>query len=399
MSAGGGFKFDFSVSEGDESACADVLREESISDGDELIHKMQQRCRTSACTVVNASSRSLSNGTEEIQSATKGKCPNESVAGSLFEPKLGFHRHEMVDLCASTLDPIRYVIPQHTLSDETTDLIPGVYEGGLKVWECSVDLCRFLASIIEQICSRKGMDIDTQDDFNNDHMGDLEFVRQAVSRSITRGGLTMELGCGHGLPGCLILRESIRKTLSNNSHSSEHDSVVLFSDFNDFVLQYATIPNAQINVSGLRSCDGVGLDEVIAAQSLLMSSVFSGGDWMGLSHKISSGSLEWVTDTDGRFDLILAAETTYTIESCNDTAFLMLKHLKIDSGVGLVATKRFYFGVGGGTDMFTKAAKTLSASSVKPFSHHRLVVRTIRSYDTGNANIRDLLEVRCLRRE
>ena len=26
-----------------------------------------------------------------------------------------------------------------------TDLIPGVYEGGLKVWECSLDLCRHLA--------------------------------------------------------------------------------------------------------------------------------------------------------------------------------------------------------------------------------------------------------------
>ncbi len=33
----------------------------------------------------------------------------------------------------------------------------------------------------------------------------------------------------------------------------------------------------------------------------------------------------------------------------------MLKHLKVDIGVGLVATKRFYFGVGGGADAFATA--------------------------------------------
>ncbi|KAL7479370.1 hypothetical protein ACHAW6_005102 [Cyclotella cf. meneghiniana] len=388
MSGGGGFKFDFSVSVGGHSRCNDIGQEAGVSDGDELIHQLQQRCTTSSCTVVNVSSRSVSNGIAGIASGTTGDFSNKALTTVSFEPKLGFQRHEMVDLCTSTLDPIRYVIPQHALSDDTTDLIPGVYEGGLKVWECSLDLCRFLAFSIEQIYNRES-NIDNQ---NIDDMADLEFVLQAVTRSIRCGGLTMELGCGHGLPGCLILRENTRKTLSNHSRSSENDSVVLFSDFNDFVLQYATIPNVQINVSGLRTRDGVGLDEVCAAQSLLKNSLFFGGDWMGLSNIISSGSLEFLAHTNGRFDLILAAETTYTTESCNDTAFLMLKHLKIDTGVGLVATKRFYFGVGGGTDMFADAAKTLNTSKVQPFSQKRLVVRTIRSYDTGNANIRDLLE-------
>jgi hypothetical protein len=29
-------------------------------------------------------------------------------------------------------------------SPRMIDVIPGLYEGGLKVWECSLDLCRFL---------------------------------------------------------------------------------------------------------------------------------------------------------------------------------------------------------------------------------------------------------------
>lgn len=32
--------------------------------------------------------------------------------------------------------------------DAPSDLIPGVYEGGLKTWECSVDLAAHLASVV-----------------------------------------------------------------------------------------------------------------------------------------------------------------------------------------------------------------------------------------------------------
>jgi hypothetical protein len=151
---------------------------------------------------------------------------------------------------------------------------------------------------------------------------------------------------------------------------------------------------------------------------------------MGLSQMLSSGTLllpiQHVDDDDDdvddnddysssrsavvadRFDLILASETTYTIESCMDTAFLMLRHLKLDVGVGLVATKRFYFGVGGGTDAFISSCKALSNSSSLSSSTRMeddedslllaqlcLHVRVVQSYDTGNANIRDLLEVTC----
>jgi protein-histidine N-methyltransferase len=31
--------------------------------------------------------------------------------------------------------------------DAPSDLIPGVYEGGLKTWECSIDLAAYLASL------------------------------------------------------------------------------------------------------------------------------------------------------------------------------------------------------------------------------------------------------------
>ena len=264
--------------------------------------------------------------------------------------------------------------------------------GGLKVWECSVDLCRFLASVIEKI--------NNQTEIMNDDDGeakDLDYVTHAVRKSISSGGLTLELGCGHGLPGCLVLRENIRNTLTDDKSLAEEEVTLVFTDFNDFVLQNATIPNAQINVSGLRRSDGVGMDECSTAQSLLRKSVFVGGDWMGLLNLLRDNHN--IHTNDCRFDLILAAETTYTQQSCQDTAYLMAKHLRINTGVGLIATKRFYFGVGGGTDMLSDAIKLLNTSSISPYSNHLIMMRTIKSYDTGNANIRDLIEVRCVTKD
>ena len=169
--------------------------------------------------------------------------------------------------------------------------------------------------------------------------------------------------------------------------------VVIFSDFNDFVLKDATIPNAYLNVIGAKEKDETQL------VTMLERAIFVGGDWLGLSGKLTNKTLQTSRPLlDGRVDLILASETTYTSESCKDTAFLMLAHLKIDVGVGLIATKRFYFGVGGGADSFESAAKLLSSSSSGPFAGLELEVKLLRQYDTGTANIRDMIRVRCLRR-
>jgi hypothetical protein len=412
--SGGGFKFDFSpslhtsttVNSDDHSppltsAAADHA---ATAAGDALIQKILDRASRSSCTIVNASSKSFStDATNRVMDASDSDGTSTSAVPTPttpLEPHLRFSRHESVELFPKTTNPMRYVVPKHTLSDDTTDLIPGVYEGGLKVWECSVDLCRFLAEVIDSVTTTDtAMDISTTNDTKTSN-ADLEFVKDALMRSLDQNGSTMELGCGHGLPGCLILRENIRRSLLKNDNPTSNNAVVFFTDFNDFVLHHATIPNAQLNVSGLRGENGVSLDEYGTSQALLARSVFAGGDWMGLSYKLSTGSLYLTTGTaNQRFDLILASETTYTLESCQDTAFLMMQHLKISTGVGLVATKRFYFGVGGGTDVFSEVAKTLNASDLEPYVGLQLVVRTIKSYDTGNANIRDLLEVRCLRKE
>mmetsp|Transcript_17639 Transcript_17639/g.37055 ORF Transcript_17639/g.37055 Transcript_17639/m.37055 type:complete len:360 (-) Transcript_17639:564-1643(-) len=358
------FSFNFSPDEGKEDSDIDDVQAKLTLKANALVDKRIDRSVKSAekCLLV--------------------EFPPQDLSQDLFYEKLDLHSD-------NNLAPLCYVIPEHKMANSKRDLIKGVYEGGLKVWECSVDLCRFLAKIIDE------------DNPSIDGI-DLGSVKDAVMKAVSSGGSTLELGCGHGLPSCFILRENIRLTEPEKScKNKERNSIVVFIDFNDYVLHHAAIPNAQINLA--LSCE----EDV---QSLWWSrAVFAGGDWMGISREFLNGSKSKVTTKQNsigarkdaipeRYDLILASETTYTQESCEDTAFLMMKHLKIDGGVGLVATKRFYFGVGGGTDFFSEAAELLGKCNQEPFSGLRLAVRSIRSYDTGNANIRDLLEVRCHRK-
>ena len=98
---------------------------------------------------------------------------------------------------------------------------------------------------------------------------------------------------------------------------------------------------------------------------------------------------------NGRFDLMLAAETTYTPEAAKNTAVLMARHLKIETGIGLVATKRYYFGVGGGVDSFRQAADSLKVDA-GPGKLGKLVVDNVKVYDNGKGNIREILQVKCV---
>jgi predicted nicotinamide N-methyase len=78
-----------------------------------------------------------------------------------------------------------------------SEVIPGVYEGGFQLWECTLDLLAFLESV--------------------------PFENRTVC----------ELGCGRGLPGiCAALHGA---------------AAVLFQDFNADVIEQLTKPNTALN--------------------------------------------------------------------------------------------------------------------------------------------------------
>ncbi|CAI5728500.1 unnamed protein product [Peronospora destructor] len=81
----------------------------------------------------------------------------------------------------------------------TSDVETDVYEGGFKLWECAVDLVKF---------------VETQD--------------------TPMAATVLELGCGHGLPGIHALLRGAER--------------VTFSDYNKEVLELTTCPNVLRNV-------------------------------------------------------------------------------------------------------------------------------------------------------
>jgi len=84
--------------------------------------------------------------------------------------------------------------------NNSTDLVSGVYEGGLKIWECSEDLVEFL---------------------HDNKAGNLTGLK------------VLELGCGAALPGIYCFTEG---------------ASVWFNDYNEDVINEVTVPNMLLNV-------------------------------------------------------------------------------------------------------------------------------------------------------
>ncbi len=198
--------------------------------------------------------------------------------------------------------------------DSDLDIIPNVYEGGLKIWESSIDLARFML---------------------NGGVGKLD------------GKRVIELGCGHGFPGILALLNGA--------------SEVTFCDFNSSVLSQATAPAVKKNVGSLHQ------------------SHFFAGDWASLPDAVG---------LNAPFDLMLSSETIYTEERAIGVARALAALLSKDPGAtAYVSGKRYYFGTGGGSDVFRSALKEIDSS----FS-----ITVPLKVDNLGGNIR---EVMCIRRE
>jgi hypothetical protein len=77
--------------------------------------------------------------------------------------------------------------------------------------------------------------------------------------------------------------------------------------------------------------------------------------------------------------------------------FLMLQRHLSTTGVALLATKRFYFGVGGGTMALkdlVDAASTDTSSRGAEDSRAPLTLEVVREFADGSSNIREIVMVR-----
>lgn len=190
-----------------------------------------------------------------------------------------------------------------TAAENSTDLIPLVYEGGLKIWECSIDLVEYLLE------------------------SEMSFDGKRV----------MEVGCGAGLPGIYVLLQGAE---------------VHFQDYNDDVIEYVTIPNVLVNLAQQQKQSQSERASSDLLETARKCCRFFSGDWGSVVDFINPGQVN-----EMMYDVILTSETIYAVESHVKLYNVIKRHLKKPDGIAYVAAKTHYFGVGGGTRSFEKLVK------------------------------------------
>ncbi len=166
-----------------------------------------------------------------------------------------------MEFCTGLTTMKKTLLHHHSGMDKDLDLISGTYEGGYKVWECSLDLVNYMY----------------------ENQSGLPGTNSSV----------LELGCGHGYPGIAALKLGF--------------SSVLFSDLNAEVLVESTWPNIVVNCPGM-----VDRCRCFA------------GDWLSLSQHLECNYSTNGAKEAPKFDFILSAETLYSVESCRKVYFLTL---------------------------------------------------------------------------
>ncbi|NWV10843.1 MET18 methyltransferase, partial [Ptilonorhynchus violaceus] len=193
-----------------------------------------------------------------------------------------------------------------------SDLIPGVYEGGLKIWECTFDLMDYFSE------------------------AKIEFTNKTV----------LDLGCGAGLLGIVALRGKAER--------------VHFQDYNSTVIDEITLPNVVANCINEGSGMGSRKDRKASkppskrpkkaegSSDVLNKCRFFSGEWSEVSQLLLSSNKLF-----SKYDIILTSETIYNPDyyrALHDT----LAQLLDKNGRVYLASKVHYFGVGGGIYLFEK---------------------------------------------
>lgn len=225
------------------------------------------------------------------------------------------------------------------IADASTDLIPGVYEGGLKTWECALDL-------VDELATRTT-------------------AYQKQDPSWPSGRHIAEIGCGTAVPTCYLLYTIFTTTPSN-------PTLVDLCDYNEQVLSLVVLPNILLTwyfsagpgASQPARTGDLEIDDTLLAhfeQTLREKQIhlrfFSGG-W---------DTLTLTQEATPRADVLLSSETVYAVPSL-PALCTVLQNTSYptqldtpDAGLTphttlcLIAAKVLYFGVGGGTHLFQQA--------------------------------------------
>ncbi|KAK4170200.1 hypothetical protein QBC43DRAFT_1763 [Cladorrhinum sp. PSN259] len=248
------------------------------------------------------------------------------------------------------------------------DVKTGIYEGGFKSWESSVDLVKVLASE------------SSADALNCDPC------------------VLIELGCGTALPSLVLFHWA----LTERSSGPKNPLVLAVSDYNPSVLYLVTLPNI-ILVWALQQRGQLPiLEEAFTAdgeleltpkvlrafQASLASSQISlsflSGAWSPEFVDLLYGSAFPPSLGANAKTLVLGSETIYSpfaLECFSNTLLTILQRERQERPSGnaraIIAAKRLYFGVGGSLDDFVGKMRGLGGAVETLFEESTGVARGV----------------------
>ena len=169
----------------------------------------------------------------------------------------------------------------------------------------------------------------------------LEFLPSIYNDSWKNKNI-LDMGCGHGLPGIYLLLKGINE--------------ICFQDFNKEVLDNIT----KNYINQLKNNFGLNFEKKVN---------YVDGDW---------GEFQY----NKKFDVIISGDTLYNNSNYEKIYNLMKNNLNKD-GEAFFASKRFYFGVGGGSSEFRQYISDRNEFQIEQ-------VKTIKD---GINNIRVILKI------
>lgn len=227
------------------------------------------------------------------------------------------------------------------IGETDEDLKNGVYEGGLKSWECSFDVINRLS--------------------------ELNTVENQLASGTDNINI-IELGCGTSLPTLYILKLIFQYKKENKDNN--RPIKVILSDFNYDVLRLVTLPNILINwcfsalteeefieLQKREDIDGDGnvRDEEVDSTLALINKFtnwlvennieisFISGSWCRDFMNIVNSLLPSMAN---EYNIVLTSETIYSPAILPVISEMMVE-LTYSKGISILSAKDIYFGVGG----------------------------------------------------
>lgn len=290
-------------------------------------------------------------------------------------------RRELFDVRAQLLQENSSASDQVVENLDKSDLRSGIYEGGFKTWECSIDLASFLLD--------RGPRKDIDELVKCDQILEVlitihsPYVRRITYIVDMRLTHTSQLGAGSALPSLILFRHAVLHSLS--------DLTFTLADYNEEVLRLITLPNliltwAAATTTTTPESNSNNMNFPLAEpsngdfeltpsllsnfktslQSTNLTLNFLSGPWSpALANLILPSSPSPFSSPSPSFSigekslLILASETIYSPTSTAafvDLVTTLLKRRGGGSGSGgnmgkaVLGAKKMYFGVGGSVD-------------------------------------------------